>query len=229
MTLLVIITVFALAILVSYLQSPSVKGKIGEAIVNRAISKKLDKTQYHLVKDVTLPTVDGTTQVEHIIVSRYGIFVIETKKMKGWIFGSERQKTWTQKIFKHSRKFQNPLHQNYKHVKTLSHLLDVEKDVTLPTVDGTTQVEHIIVSRYGIFVIETKKMKGWIFGSERQKTWTQKIFKHSRKFQNPLHQNYKHVKTLSHLLDVEENKFHSVIVFTGESTFNQTCRKTYQK
>ena len=39
--------------------------------------------------------------------------------MKGWIFGLANQKTWTQKIYKHTNKFQNPLHQNYKHVKTL--------------------------------------------------------------------------------------------------------------
>jgi hypothetical protein len=115
-----------LLIIIGFIKSAYFKGKFGEFIVNRAISKKLDKTEYHLVKDVTLPTDDGTTQVDHIIVSRYGIFVIETKNMKGWIFGSERQKMWTQKIYKHSNKFQNPLHQNYKHIKTLSNLLEVE-------------------------------------------------------------------------------------------------------
>ena len=113
-------------IIIGFIKSAYFKGKFGEFIVNRAISKKLDKTEYHLVKNVTLPTDDGTTQVDHIIVSRYGIFVIETKNMKGWIFGSERQKMWTQKIYKHSNKFQNPLHQNYKHIKTLSNLLEVE-------------------------------------------------------------------------------------------------------
>lgn len=62
-------------------------------------------------------------------------------------------------------------------------------------------------------------MKGWIFGSPNQKTWTQKIYKHSSKFQNPLHQNYKHVKTLESLLGLNERQVHSVIVFVGESTF----------
>lgn len=93
------------------------------------------------------------------------------------------------------------------------------KDVTLPTINGTTQVDHIVVSKYGIFVVETKNMKGWIFGSARQKEWTQKIYRHSSKFQNPLHQNYKHIKTLEGLLDCGEDKLHSVIVFTGENTF----------
>ena len=92
-------------------------------------------------------------------------------------------------------------------------------NVTLPTVDGTTQIDHIFVSRFGIFVVETKNMKGWIFGGEHQAQWTQKIFKKSYKFQNPLRQNYKHVKTLESLLEVSAEAIHSVIVFTGDSTF----------
>ena len=62
-------------------------------------------------------------------------------------------------------------------------------------------------------------MKGWIFGSPKQRTWTQKIYKHSSKFQNPLHQNYKHVKTLQSLLRLKDNQIHSVIVFIGDNTF----------
>jgi ribosomal protein L37AE/L43A len=77
----------------------------------------------------------------------------------------------------------------------------------------------VIVSVYGVFVVETKNMKGWIFGGQHQKQWTQKIFKHSSKFQNPLHQNYKHVKALEQLLGLEENQLHSVVVFIGDSTF----------
>ncbi|QDO85063.1 nuclease [Shewanella psychropiezotolerans] len=93
------------------------------------------------------------------------------------------------------------------------------KDVTLPTDDGTTQIDHVIVSQFGLFVIETKNMKGWIFGSKNQKQWTQKIYRHTSRFQNPLHQNYKHVKTLESLLGIDSSNLHSVIVFIGDSTF----------
>lgn len=92
-------------------------------------------------------------------------------------------------------------------------------NVTLPTLDGTTQIDHIFVSRFGIFVVETKNMKGWIFGGEKQPQWTQKIFKKSFKFQNPLRQNYKHTKALESALDVSPNAIHSVVVFAGESKF----------
>ena len=112
-----------LALIAGVLKSPWFKGIVGEFIVNLSAKLFLDKEQYHRIKNVTLPTEDGSTQIDHIIVSKYGVFVVETKNMKGWIFGSPNQKTWTQKIYKHSSKFQNPLHQNYKHVKTLELLL----------------------------------------------------------------------------------------------------------
>ena len=110
-------------ILVIVLKSAWFKGVTGEFIVNVLARMFLDKHVYHLIKNVTLPTEDGTTQIDHIIVSRYGVFVVETKNMKGWIFGNPDQKTWTQKIYKHSTNFQNPLHQNYKHLKSLESLL----------------------------------------------------------------------------------------------------------
>lgn len=115
-----------LLILVSIIKTPWFKGVMGEFVINVFAKWKLDADVYHLIKNVTLPTEDGTTQIDHIIVSVYGVFVVETKNLRGWIFGSANQKSWTQKIYKHTNTFQNPLHQNYKHTKTLQSLLDLE-------------------------------------------------------------------------------------------------------
>ena len=105
-----------------------IKGWVGEFYVNYSAKRLLDKNTYHLIKNVTLPTEDSTTQIDHIIVSRYGVFVVETKNMAGWIFGGERQKTWTQKIYKHTNQFQNPLKQNYAHKKALEEILGIVPD-----------------------------------------------------------------------------------------------------
>jgi hypothetical protein len=102
------------------------KGLWGEFVVNMMAKGLLDKETYHLVENVTLPTEGGTTQIDHIIVSQYGIFVVETKNMTGWIFGSEHEKEWTQRNNGNSRKFQNPLRQNYKHTRTLAEVLDID-------------------------------------------------------------------------------------------------------
>lgn len=119
---------FPLLVLITLLRSAWFKGAMGEFMVNLAAKWLLDSEKYHLIKNVTLPTEQGTTQIDHIIVAPYGVFVVETKNMKGWIFGSEKQKTWTQKIYRHTQKFQNPLHQNYKHVKTLEALLGLRPE-----------------------------------------------------------------------------------------------------
>ena len=83
-----------LAILAGILKSPWFKGMTGEFLVNTAARLFLPKDEYHLIKDVTLPTRVGTTQIDHIVVSRYGVFVIETKNMKGWIFHQRRFIHW---------------------------------------------------------------------------------------------------------------------------------------
>lgn len=111
-----------LAILV---KSPWFKGMIGEWFINLSIRLFLDQREYHLLKDVTLPIPQGSTQIDHVIVSRFGIFVIETKNMKGWIFGNPAHKSWTQQIYRRKHSFQNPLHQNHLHMMTLKSLLGV--------------------------------------------------------------------------------------------------------
>lgn len=84
---------------------------------------------------------------------------------------------------------------------------------------GTTQIDHIIVSKYGIFVVETKDRSGWIFGSATDSQWTQNIFGNKVRFQNPLRQNYLHTETLAEFLGIERNKIHSLIVFWGDCEF----------
>lgn len=99
------------------------KGWLGEAVLFLAKKIALDGDVYQDVNNVTIPTSNGTTQIDHIIVSRYGVFVIETKNMEGWIFGSEAQPRWTQSFRKSKFQFQNPLHQNYRHIKALEEFL----------------------------------------------------------------------------------------------------------
>ncbi len=93
----------------------------------------------------------------------------------------------------------------------------VFNNVTFPMFGGgTTQVDHIIVSVYGIFVVETKNWNGWIFGEENEPTWTKTFPNKKYIIQNPLRQNYGHIKTISEILKIPENKFHPIIMFIGD-------------
>ena len=96
---IIIICIFVLLVAWKiWISLPKNIGKYGEI----RVARKLDwlSKEYITLNDVLLPTHYGTTQIDHIVVSPYGIVVIETKNYKGWIFGTERQKIWTQKIYK---------------------------------------------------------------------------------------------------------------------------------
>lgn len=117
----VFIALLLLLLVYIYLKSkkPKVKGYIGEQEVNE-ILKKLPKSKYKVLNDVFIETKSGTSQIDHIVVSIYGIFVIETKMYSGWIYGDEDSKTWTQNIYnKRVHFFQSPLHQNDVHIRRL--------------------------------------------------------------------------------------------------------------
>lgn len=125
--------------------------------------------------------------------------LLQTRLFKGW-FGEQLVRSLAH--FQLDRQVYRRLH-----------------DVTLITPDGTTQIDHVFVSPFGIFVLETKNMSGWIFGGEKQAQWTQQIYKKRFQFQNPAHQNYKHLKALQAVLGIGPEYVHSVIVFVGPSTF----------
>ncbi|MFT6631871.1 MAG: hypothetical protein ACJAS4_001832 [Bacteriovoracaceae bacterium] len=92
-------------------------------------------------------------------------------------------------------------------------------DVIIPASNGTTQIDHILVSKYGIFIIETKNKGGWIFGSEEQAKWTQTFHRKKYSFQNPLRQTYRQKKILAEFLPVDESNIHTVVFFVGSCKF----------
>lgn len=96
---------------------PTIKGWFGEKVV--ALCLNTLSEEYTVLNDIILHTETGTTQIDHIVVSPYGLFVIETKNYKGWIFGGEKSTQWTQNIYGKKKAFMNPLKQNYAHVKAI--------------------------------------------------------------------------------------------------------------
>lgn len=77
----------------------------GEAAIRKALTKNFTGTAYHLLNNITLPFEDGTTQIDHILLSKHGIFVIESKHYSGWIFANASWPTWTQVIYYYKKKF----------------------------------------------------------------------------------------------------------------------------
>lgn len=94
--LVALIVIIGLAIYRHWYNSPKEKGKRGETRVHDILSQLPE--EYHILNDVVLQTEKGTTQIDHVVISRYGVFVIETKNYSGKIYGNDNQQQWTQII-----------------------------------------------------------------------------------------------------------------------------------
>ena len=89
--------------------------------------------------------------------------------------------------------------------------------VVYELVPQSTQLDHLIVSPYGLFVIETKNHKGFIFGDMASQVWTQ-VLSHGRAhftFHNPVAQNETHLRELSKQTKIPRNCMIGMIVFTN--------------
>jgi hypothetical protein len=122
----------------------------GEAAVRKLIITNFKSPNFHLLNNVTIPFQDGTTQIDQVLISRKGVFVIEVKNYSGWIFANENSDQWTQVIYRIKNRFQNPIHQNYKHLKAIRQTLDF-----LPK-----EQIHSIVVFSGTAVFQTPVPKG---------------------------------------------------------------------
>ena len=89
----------------------------------------------------------------------------------------------------------------------------------IPAKNGTTQIDHLLVSPFGLFIVETKNKKGWIFGSENQPKWTQVLYSKKYSFQNPLRQTFRQKKILCEFLGVDESIVHTIVYFVGDCKF----------
>lgn len=114
----------ACILLITVFQS-QFKGQIGEFATARSI-KDLDRNKYIKLHDIKLKNPSDhtkTTQIDHIVISCYGIFCIETKGYKGKIYGKEFSNQWTQYLYGKKYYFMNPILQNYAHIKSLEAIL----------------------------------------------------------------------------------------------------------
>ncbi len=124
--ILIVIAVLAFASLLRRL--PSLSGKRGESRIARKLGR-LEKDYYTVLNDLLISTPTGTSQVDHVVLSRSGIHVIETKNYRGWIHGSEGAEQWTQSIYRTKNRFPNPVKQNWAHVRALKRVLSELGDI----------------------------------------------------------------------------------------------------
>lgn len=92
-----------------------------ELFVSSRLKAKLNPLEYRVLDNLLLPSSGNleTAQIDHLVLSVYGIFVIETKSYQGWIFGTTTRQNWTQVLYRRKEPLYNPVWQNYGHMKAI--------------------------------------------------------------------------------------------------------------
>jgi len=125
MELVVIVIIILIALggaLLHRIPDSSTKGKLGEIEIS-SILYQLHENDYEVLNNILLENGNNTSEIDHIVISEFGIFVIETKNYSGWIFGNENSDIWTQIIYNSKKTFYNPIKQNHAHVRAIMRIL----------------------------------------------------------------------------------------------------------
>lgn len=107
----------------------------------------------------------------------------------------------------------------------------VYNDLLIRNGNYTTQVDHIVISRYGVFVLETKNVHGKVYGGGNAEFWKQYLpdtgykrygFTQAHQLRNPIWQNDGHIKTLRELVFGNNVPIYGIVVFPSDTEINVT-------
>lgn len=132
---------------------PKFRGFMGEFWVKMEL-RKLSKKEYIVLNNIMIDQNNSTHQIDHLIVSKYGIFVIEMKNYYGMIVGEEYMDNWIQYLGKNKYYFKNPIHQNYGHVKALEELLKLDNKLFIPIVCFSNQAHMKVKTQSSIVQLD---------------------------------------------------------------------------
>ena len=133
---------------------PKFRGFMGEFWLKLEL-KKLPKNKYKLLNDIMIEDEKGTHQIDHIVLSKYGIFVIEMKNYYGLIIGNQYKEKWYQYLGKNKYTFHNPMYQNYGHIKALSNVLKLNEELFIPITCFSNQVKLKVTSNKPVVQVDT--------------------------------------------------------------------------
>lgn len=199
---IVIIIVFCIFIYITVNKSKII-GVWGEMKVSFVLSMLGRK--YRVFNNVLIKNSLGTSQIDHLVVSPYGIFVIETKNYKGWITGGVNSDKWTQILWKNRYELANPIRQNYGHIKALQSVLPLycpEQYISIIAFSHKAKLKVRVEDSYNVVhywnvIFRIYRYRKKVLTEEQQKAFIAAL----RPFLNA-----KKADTNNHIASVKQNK-----------------------
>jgi len=153
-----------LSLVAMFVASSPFKGWLGRRLVDLAARLQLDEDEYVLLTDVTLPVNGSTLHIDHLIVSRFGLFIVEIHSMQGRIYGGRRRHSWVRMLYPTRETFENPRQIGAEHAQLLAGALDLPEEKLHPlvlfvgdNVFKTEMPENVVHGSSYIRYIETKQ------------------------------------------------------------------------
>lgn len=203
----VVLVLISILILIKSYES-KVKGYVGEKLVAKKLSK-LNKRKYKIINNLLLKTLKGTAQIDHIVISQYGIFVIETKNYKGIITGNEYDDNWNQILFNNKEVLRNPIKQNNGHIKALKDVIPALRYKKINSIILFTKRSNLKVNTETTVIYYNKVIK--VIKRSKKKEFTKEEVDYIYKKLNELNidsfkQRVVHVKNVKRNIKEAEKK-----------------------
>ena len=192
----VFVVLFFIAVLIVDKNRTKILGFAGEFWVRRELNKL--PQEYLYLSDVMLEIDGKTTQIDHIVFSKYGIFVIETKQRNTYITGNEHDKYWIVKAGRKKHYMYNPIHQNYGHKKAIEKILGLDDNQVIDIVCVSGQANLRIKSNK---VVRVERLVDRILFEKEEKIEDYVSMAHRINAMNIVDKNYRK----QHIEDIKEN------------------------
>lgn len=192
--------IFIIISIISFVFYKEIVGWFGEYWTKKAL-KKLPKDKYKILNNLLIFVNNKSHQIDHVVVSSYGIFCIETKQYNGYIVGDKYDKYWIRKAGKKRYYYTNPIRQNYGHCKALSELLHIEESKIINIVCISSNAKLNIkhdgeVVNYYTTVNKIKAYKDEIINNPKE--ITEIILNNNRKDKKS---KKEHIKSINKIVD----------------------------
>ena len=188
--------IFLISALIVDRNSSKIIGFAGEYWVQKELNRL--PGEYLFLSDVMLEIDGKTTQIDHIVFSKYGIFVIETKQRNTYITGNEHDKYWIVKAGRKKHYMYNPIHQNYGHKKAIEQILGLEDKQVIDIVCVSGQANLRIKSNK---VVRVERLVDRILFEKEEKIEDYVSMAHRINAMNIVDKNYRK----QHIEDIKEN------------------------
>lgn len=155
-----------------------------------------------------------------LIVIILGFFAFSVYRHDDTTFGRETGYTYFDVLLNHRVRVFNNM---YKTLEQVEGIHKIVVDVVVPTGDSTRKVDALFIHESGVYVMNIKRMDGWINGHEEDLQWTQLLHgNQQRQFENPIHDVKRNIYALhEHLPELNRDAYEAIVVFTDDCAFQK--------